>query len=152
MPDRIEQETTIAAPIERVWDVLTTAEHIGSWFSDAGADVDLRPGGTVVLRWEEHGTAVCRLERVEPPRALTWRWAASDAPEPQGEPVPGQSTLVEFTLAEVDGGTLLRVVESGFEALDARSAEQRAFLYEGNVEGWEIQLGRIGRYATGAPV
>lgn len=147
--DTIERETTIAAPIERVWDVLTTAEHIGSWFCDAGAEVDLRPGGAIVLRWTEHGTGVCRLERVEPPHALAWRWAANDAPDREGEPVPGHSTLVEFTLAEVDGGTRLRVVESGFDALAGRSDEQRAALHEGNVEGWEIQLGRVAAYAVG---
>lgn len=145
--DRIERETTIAAPVERVWDVLTTAEHIGSWFCDAGADVDLRPGGTIVLRWTEHGTGICRLERVEPPHALSWRWAANDAPDLHGEPVSGHSTLVELTLEPAGDGTLLRVVESGFDALVDRTAEQRSQLHEGNVGGWEIQLGRVAEYA-----
>lgn len=151
MPDRIEQATVIAAPPERVWEVLTTAEHIGSWFCDAGAEVDLRPGGAIVLRWHEHGTAICRLERVEPPHALSWRWAANDAPDRSGDPAPGQATLVELTLEPVAEGTRLQVVESGFDALDARTAAQRAALREGNVEGWEVQLGRIARYVTGAP-
>ena len=41
--DRIEREITIAAPIERVWSILTEAEHIHGWFADA--EIDLRPGG-----------------------------------------------------------------------------------------------------------
>jgi len=31
-PDRIEREITIAAPVERVWAVLTEPEHVGQWF------------------------------------------------------------------------------------------------------------------------
>jgi len=51
----------------------------------------------------------------------------------------GASTLVEFFLAEVEGGTLLRVVERGFAALDV-SPERRASSIEGNTKGWEFQL------------
>ena len=29
--EQIERETTIAAPIERVWALLTEAEHVGGW-------------------------------------------------------------------------------------------------------------------------
>ena len=43
--DSIEREVTIEAPVERVWSVITEAEHVGRWFGDAGAEVDLRPGG-----------------------------------------------------------------------------------------------------------
>ncbi|HEU4658848.1 MAG TPA: SRPBCC family protein [Capillimicrobium sp.] len=150
--DRIERETLVNAPVERVWDVLTQAEHIGSWFCDAGADVDLRPGGSITLRWEQHGTAKCRLERVEPPHALSWRWPANDAPDRHGDPAPGQSTLVEFTLEPVADGTRLRVVETGFDALAGRTDEQRERLHDGNVEGWEVQLGRVAEYAQRARV
>ena len=45
VPDQIERETVIAAPVERVWALLTEAEHLGRWFGDAGAEIDLRPGG-----------------------------------------------------------------------------------------------------------
>src|SRR5918999_5974720 len=95
---QIERETVIAAPVERVWQLLTEAEHIGSWFSDAGAEVDLRPGGAMVLRWAEHGTARARIVDVEPPRRFSYRWAAIR--EQWGEePDARNSTLVEFTLA-----------------------------------------------------
>ena len=54
-PDSIERETIIAAPVERVWALLTEAEHIRAWFAFGGVDVDLRPGGALRFRWEEHG-------------------------------------------------------------------------------------------------
>lgn len=142
---QIERETVIAAPVERVWALLTEAEHIGRWFSDAGAEVDLRPGGGLVLRWSEHGTGRARIVDVEPHRRFSYRWAPIR--EHWGEePTEGNSTLVEFTLAAEGDGTRLRVVESGFEAL-AATAEQRRRSFEDNTEGWEAQLGNVGRYA-----
>ena len=56
VPEQIERETVIAAPVERVWALLTAAEHLGRWFGDAGAELDLRPGGATGLSWEQHGT------------------------------------------------------------------------------------------------
>jgi uncharacterized protein YndB with AHSA1/START domain len=45
--DRIERKALINAPQERVWELLTEAEHLGRWFGDAGAEIDLRPGGRI---------------------------------------------------------------------------------------------------------
>jgi uncharacterized protein YndB with AHSA1/START domain len=135
---QIERETLIAAPVERVWSLLTEAEHVGSWFCDAGAEIDLRPGGAMVLRWTEHGTTHARVVDVEPHRRFSYRWAA----EAESEQIEGNSTLVEFTLDATDEGTRLRVVESGFEEL-AVTDEQRRARVEDNTEGWEIQLGRV---------
>jgi uncharacterized protein YndB with AHSA1/START domain len=50
VPDQIERETVINAPVERVWELITEAEHLGRWFGDAGAEIDLRPGGAMILR------------------------------------------------------------------------------------------------------
>jgi uncharacterized protein YndB with AHSA1/START domain len=135
---QIERETMIAAPVERVWTLLTEAEHVGRWFCDAGAEIDLRPGGAMVMRWTEHGTAHAEVVAVEPPHRFAYRWAsAADT-----EPIPGYSTLVEFTLDPTGDGTRLRVVESGFETLETTD-EQRRAQFEDNTEGWEIQLGRV---------
>ena len=59
MIDFIERETFIAAPIERVWDIITLPEHIGRWFGDAGAE---RDGDVIRMRWEEHGEAELRIQ------------------------------------------------------------------------------------------
>jgi len=145
IPDQIEREVVIKAPVERVWALITEAEHVGTWFGDAGAEIDLRPGAEMSMSWEEHGTVHARIERVDPPRVFSYRWAPY--PDPGGkEPVEGNSTLVEFTLAEEGDATRLRVVESGFTTLDA-TEEQRLKLREGNVEGWEAELGDLAEYA-----
>ena len=146
VPDQIERDITIAAPVERVWELITRPEHLGRWFGDAGAEIDLRPGGDMVLRWSEHGVARGRVERVEPTSLFSYRWAPFK--EPGGdEPAPGNSTLVEFTLEPEGDGTRLRVVESGFASLNA-SDEQRSKNVEGNTEGWQAELAELDEYAT----
>jgi uncharacterized protein YndB with AHSA1/START domain len=74
MTDTIESEVHIAAPIERVWDIITRPEHLGRWFGDAGAEQD---GNVIRMRWEEHGEAELRVVRSEAPRVFAWRWDAN---------------------------------------------------------------------------
>jgi uncharacterized protein YndB with AHSA1/START domain len=145
MSDTIEREITIAAPVERVWELITQPEHVGTWFGDAGAEIDLRPGGSLTLSWEEYGTIHGRIERIEPMTLFSYRWAPYK--DPGGtEPVDGNSTLIEFMLSETDEGTRLRLVESGFSTLDATPDRQEE-LRQGNVEGWGIELGHLEEHA-----
>jgi uncharacterized protein YndB with AHSA1/START domain len=146
VPEQIEREVMVAAPIERVWDVITQPEHVGSWFGDAGAEIDLRSGGAMTITWARHGTVHARVERVEAPRVFAYRWARG-----AGTPVADDnSTLVEFTLSSEGGQTRLRVVESGFRAL-ALSAEEQAKHAEGNTRGWRSELDELVAYAAGVP-
>jgi uncharacterized protein YndB with AHSA1/START domain len=143
VPDRIEQEILIEATPERVWETITGAEHLGAWFGDAGAEIDLRPGGRIVLRWKEHGEFYARIEKVDPPRLFSARWARPQ----QTEPDEGNSTLIEFFLDAEAGGTRLRVVESGFRELTG-TTEEKAEYAAGNVEGWRAELGELRDYVT----
>ncbi len=146
VPDQIERETVINAPAERVWELITEAEHLGRWFGDAGAEIDLRPGGAMVLRWDRHGTSRGRVVDVEPHTRFSYRWAPFQDPAGE-EPGDGNSTLVEFTLTPEGDGTRLRVVESGFSTL-ATSDEQRQKNLEGNTRGWAAELGELVEYAA----
>jgi uncharacterized protein YndB with AHSA1/START domain len=141
--DRIERETFIEAPVERVWEIVTEPEHVGRWFSDAGAEIDLRPGGAMSMTWAEHGTVHGRDETVEPPSRFAVRWAAQMG----SQELEGNSTLVEFTLAPEGEGTRLRVVESGFASLDMPEADRIAKV-DGNAEGWQIELGHLADYVA----
>jgi uncharacterized protein YndB with AHSA1/START domain len=144
--DSIEREVTIEAPVERVWSVITEAEHLGRWFGDAGAEIDLRPGGELTMRWESGDTARARVEAVEPPRRFAYRWFHYSHVDDGGEHTPGNSTVVEFTLTPEGRATRLRVVESGFSTLDASDGVKRAD-FEGNTRGWKHELGELVVYA-----
>jgi uncharacterized protein YndB with AHSA1/START domain len=135
MQDTIEREILIGAPIERVWEIVTTPEHMGQWFGDAGAS---RSGNVITMAWEKYGEAALEVVREEAPNTFAYRWDANIK--------EAGRTLVEFTLSAEEEGTRVRVVESGFTALKATDAV-RAELREGNVGGWESELGDLERYA-----
>lgn len=143
VPDQISREIRVAAPVARVWDVLTKAEHIAGWFGDA-ARIDLRVGGELVLGWTAHGSFHAEITRVEPPTRLSYRWH-KDA-EVTTPPIEADSTLVEFSLTPDGQGTLLRVVETGFNAL-AVPAEEQARRAAENTTGWGEELGQLKVYA-----
>jgi uncharacterized protein YndB with AHSA1/START domain len=137
VPNTIEREIVIDAPVARVWEALTVPEQIASWFGDR-AEVDLRPGGSATFSWEEHGSFPIAIERVEPQQVFSWRWSQ----EVNAVPAPGNSTLVEFTLTPEGTGTRLRVVESGFASLAMPEAEQSRHR-EMNTQGWHQELDEL---------
>lgn len=142
VPERIEREILIDAPLEVVWSVVTEPEHVGGWFSDS-AEIDLQPGGKAILTWEEHGTAHGRVERVEPPRFFSFRWIRGTGTELR----EGNSTLVEFSLSAEHDGTRLRVVESGFPDLDG-SEKERTEDAEEHRQGWRLELDELREYVS----
>src|ERR687889_119242 len=93
--DRIERDIVIAAPLERVWELITSAEHVGRWFGDAGAEIDLRPGGALSFSWRDHGTVHGRVEAVEPPHRFAYRWLLTA--EAGAKTTPAKSTFTQFT-------------------------------------------------------
>ncbi|TCK22890.1 SRPBCC domain-containing protein [Pseudonocardia endophytica] len=134
-PDRIERTVRIGRAPEVVWDALTTAEGLASWFGDR-AEIDLRPGGAARLMWTDVGKdAELRVERVEPPHLFAFTWPMDGVPS--GDP---RRSYVEFTLVADGEGTLLTVVETGFAQLDG--AHHRT-AYDGHVEGWGRELGEL---------
>ena len=136
MTDSIERTILIAAPIERVWDIVTTPEHMGRWFGDAGAE---RDGDVIKMRWDQYGEAELRIVRDEAPTSFAYRWDAN---------VSGiGDTLVEFTLATEGERTRVTVVESGWTQLRT-SAEEQTRLREGNEGGWKHELGDLETYAA----
>ena len=129
--DRITRETLIDAPVERVWALVTQP---GFWVADpaALAGTEAVEGGSTTARNAEHGDFPVRVERVEPPSYVAYRWASAF---PGQELRADNSTLVEFFLTAEGEQTRLRVVESGFAALVAPE-ELRRRAFEDNSGGW----------------
>jgi uncharacterized protein YndB with AHSA1/START domain len=135
-PDAIEREIVIDAPPSVVWAIVTEAQHLGGWFSDE-AEIDLRAGGRMLLTWREHGTYEGRVETVDAPRLFAFRWQTRE-----GEFTDTNSTLVVMTLEAEEGGTRLRVVESGFATLPWPD-DARARYADENARGWLTELGEL---------
>jgi uncharacterized protein YndB with AHSA1/START domain len=141
-PDRIERTIELAHPPEKVWAALTTAEGLGTWFGNRGAEVDLRVGGEAKLSWDSGDKATLTIERVEPPRVFAYTWPVYGLPA--DDP---RRTHVEFTLEPTTAGTTLTMVESGFGQLPDGTEHQVAF--KGNTEGWTHELGELVAYLDG---
>ena len=141
-PDRIERVVELPHPPKKVWEALTTAEGLGSWFGDE-ATIDLREGGLAQVRWAAEGfTGHLRVERVEEPEVFGFTWGIYGLSE--DDP---RRTYVEFTLEPSGAGTRLTVAESGFAQLPA-DLHRKA--YDGNVEGWAKELGELATYLDAA--
>ena len=144
MRDSIEREVLIAASPERVWEVITVPAHINQWLWDF-AEVDLRVGGAMNLAGTYKGKPYsyeATIEDVDPPHVFAFRWA-------EGGWVDGGSTRVEISLTAEDGGTRLRLVESGFASLDI-SDERRSELFGDISGGWKSELGELVVYVESA--
>ncbi|MEU4328838.1 SRPBCC domain-containing protein [Nonomuraea dietziae] len=133
--DRIERETLIAASLERVWSLVAEP---GFWVADRASvsGTVAREGESMVARNAEYGDFPVRVEKVEPPTYLAYRWASAF---PGQELREDNSTLVEFTLSQEGDKTRLRVVESGFAAL-AGSDDLRSKALKDNTGGWPQEL------------
>ncbi|MFE6847546.1 SRPBCC domain-containing protein [Streptomyces sp. NPDC057686] len=129
--DRIERETLIDAPVDRVWPLVAEP---GFWVADpaSASGTQAREGESLVARNAEYGDFPVRVEKVEPQTYLAYRWASAFPGEELRE---DNSTLVEFTLTAEGDKTRLRVVESGFASL-AGPEDLRAKAVKDNTGGW----------------
>ena len=142
VPDSISREVVIDASPEVVWTIVTDPRHVARWFSDE-AEIDLRPGGAMLLTWHGHGVYRARVETVEPPRVFAFRWLLREHNE-AGE---GTSTLVQMTLLPEGPRTRLRVIETGFQQLPWAEGDKARYADE-NTEGWIRELDELRDYAT----
>ncbi len=148
--DRIEKQVRLDSPRARVWRALTDTKQFGQWFG-----VDLHgtfvPGaptrGKMTPKGYEHVTFECIVEKMEPERYFSFRWRPY-AIDPNVDYSKEPRTLVAFTLEEVDGGTVLTVVESGFDGIPA---SRRAKAFEMDSKGWAAQMENIRKYVAEHP-
>ncbi|MHB1087719.1 MAG: SRPBCC domain-containing protein [Acidimicrobiales bacterium] len=145
--DRIERDVVIAATAQRVWEVLTTPEHVGTWFGTGSPiAIDLRPGGEMVLDHGANGRYRTVFVEVDPPRKLSYRWAEG---YPDTLATDASSTLVEFTITPLsEHETRLAVVESGFSTLVVPKGREWVS-YESHNRGWTDVLAKACAYAEG---
>lgn len=153
---RIEKKIVLKATQERVWRAISDSRRFGAWFgveiSDpfvAGQEAVGRIAPTKVdpevARLQEPYLGLSWrivVEQIVPMTLFSFRWH-SYAVDPNHDYSNDAMTLVTFELVEVEGGTLLKITESGFEKIPAsrREAARKA-----NDGGWTHQTKLIEKY------
>jgi uncharacterized protein YndB with AHSA1/START domain len=143
--DRIEKTLVLRAPKGRVWRAITTPEEFGTWFKAKLGGmfvVGRTTTGQITHPGYEHLTMEMHVERIEPEDFFSYRWHPY-AIDPKVDYSNEPTTLVEFRLEEVPGGTMLTIVESGFDKIPA---ERRNEAFRMNDKGWAGQIENIRRH------
>jgi uncharacterized protein YndB with AHSA1/START domain len=145
MADRIEQEITIRADLDRVWELVTRP---GWWVPDtaaAAADrtsepaADRTPGSRTVRESAKWGRFAVDVVRMEPKTYAAFRWASAF---PGEDPDESNSTLVEFFVKPcgADGEVSVTLVESGFGQLPPELGDKAL---KDNTGGWHGELASL---------
>jgi uncharacterized protein YndB with AHSA1/START domain len=145
MNDRIEKHIELNAPVSRVWRALTDYREFGEWFR-VKLEAPFAPGqisrGQMTYPGYEHVTWQATVQKIEPERLFSFTWLPY-AIDPKVDYSSEEPTLVEFTLKPIPTGTLLTLVESGFDKVPAH---RRAEAFRMNERGWTTQMQNIERH------
>jgi uncharacterized protein YndB with AHSA1/START domain len=123
---------------EKVWRALTQSHLIEDWLMPnnfqpvVGHKFNLR--ADPMPHW--NGVTDCKVLAIEPGRLLSYSWNSS------GEEAGRLTTVVTFTLTPTNGGTHLRMEQSGFRSDNEQN-------YQGARYGWQKFLGELDRVVAG---
>lgn len=148
MTDRIEKRIVLRAPRSRVWRAISDKTEFGAWFGvrfPAGTfTAGETASGKITYPGYEHLDMTIDVVDVVPNERLAYRWHPY-AIDPNVDYSSEPTTLVTFTLADAPEGTLLTIVESGFDQIPAH---RRAEAFRMNEGGWAEQTTNIERHVT----
>jgi uncharacterized protein YndB with AHSA1/START domain len=146
----IEKQIWLKAPVSRVWRALTDYREFGEWFR-VKLDGPFAPQqvsrGHITYPGYEHLIWEAVVQAMEPERLFSFTWHPY-AIDPKADYAQEPSTLVEFRLEETEGGTLLRVTESGFDKIPSW---RRSEAFRMNDGGWSQQMKNIESYVEQKP-
>jgi uncharacterized protein YndB with AHSA1/START domain len=131
-------ERVMPHPPEKIWRALTQGALIEEWLMKN----DFRPvvghrfsfRATPMPHW--NGVVDCQVLIVEPRERLSYSWNASGE-----EAAGGLKTVVTWTLTPVEGGTQVRMEQSGFRPDEEAN-------YQGANYGWQRYVGGLERVAA----
>ena len=130
-------ERVMPHPPEKIWRALTQSALIAEYLMRndfepvVGHRFNFR--ATPVMGW--NGVTDCEVLAVEPPSRLAYSWNASGE-----QAADGLKTTVTWTLTPEDGGTRVRMEQSGFRLQDEGG-------FKGMGGGWPGILGGLERVA-----
>ena len=150
MPDKIEKQIQIQAPVSRVWRALTDYREFGEWFkvNIEGPFVPGQPSrGKMTHPGYEHVEWKATVKEIKPESffSFTWNPYAIDPNVDYSDETP---TLVEFHLTPSSDGTLLVVTESGFDKVPAHRRDEA---FRKDDHGWTAQVNNIENHVAKNP-
>jgi uncharacterized protein YndB with AHSA1/START domain len=148
--DRIEKKVLLKASRARVWRAVSDAREFGTWFGVKLEGAAFAPGatvrGSITHPGYEHLAMEMTIERVEDERLVSFRWHPY-AVDPKVDYSSEPTTLVEIGLEAASEGTLVTIVESGFDRIPLA---RRAEAFRMNEGGWAAQATNLERHVAGA--
>jgi uncharacterized protein YndB with AHSA1/START domain len=132
-PSSLVVERVFPHPQEKLWRALTEGPLLAKWMMNndfqpvAGHKFQFR--ADPAPNW--NGIVDCEVLTVDPPQRLSYNWGV-------GDPAYGLQWVVEWTLTPAEGGTHVRMQQSGF-----RPDQQQA--YHGANYGWQKFFGNLER-------
>ena len=143
--DTIEKEIIVKASKERVYAALTTPEQFVKWFA-LGVEGTFETGDRPVLDYGEFGKFKILIVAANPHDFFSYRCAPGSIYCPQGfldDVLEHPSTLVEFTLETIEGGTRIHMKESGIASLPSEYIEKTVTEHGA---GWDFMISRLEEY------
>jgi len=117
----IRQTLTLHAPIEKVWEAVSTSEGIAAWFMPN----DFQPvKGHEFRLHTPYGVSSCKVTELDPPNRLTFTW--------------GANWVVTFELHERGNHTEFTLIHDGWEAGKqmAETGEKQEVVRDRMDSGW----------------
>ena len=156
--DQIKKQMLLESSIERVWQAVSDAASFGTWFGvefDGPFVAGVAMNGRIVptkvdpdvARLQEPHTGKpfeIFVEELTPMTRFSFRWHPF-AIDPDHDYSNERTTLVAFSLVEIDGGTQLTITESGFDQIPA---ERRVQAFNANDGGWTHQSRLIAKFLS----
>src|SRR5213593_1894950 len=132
--DQLTTSVHVDAPIDDVWDAITTPEVIKRWFFGVDTTSDWTVGSPLVHIGEYQGKPYVdkgEILRIDPPRLLEHSHWSDVSGRPDR---PDSYQVVTWELSERDGGTELRVSERNLPGREAAETSEAA---------WDAALGKL---------
>ena len=145
MENYIEKRLELKASISRVWRALTDHREFGAWFGvkiDGPFVAGQVSRGQITYPGYEHVKWEATVQKMEPERLFSFTWHPYAA-DPNIDYSQEPTTLVEFRLEPKDGGTVLSLTESGFDAIPK---DRRFEAFRMDDEGWTEQMTNLERH------
>jgi uncharacterized protein YndB with AHSA1/START domain len=127
LPD-IRQTIELNAPIQKVWNAVSTSEGIAAWFMPN----DFKPevGYEFHINAGPFGNSPCKVTEVDPPNRLSFNW--------------GKDWTLSFELIEQEGKTMFTLIHSGWNADTVTEfGETHEIVRERMAQGWVMIAGSL---------